>query len=74
MSKNERRGGEIGVENHPLWETIDVAENERALIFRRNRLDSVLETGHHRISQLNGKVRIEIHRVTDILSAEYCVF
>ena len=44
-----------------LWKTIEVENNKRALVFRRNRLDNILEAGQHRISELNGKVRIEIH-------------
>jgi hypothetical protein len=44
-----------------LWKTIEVENNKRALIFRRNRLDNILEAGQHKISELNGKVRIEIH-------------
>ena len=51
-----------------LWKTIEVENNKRALIFRRNRLDNILEAGQHRISELNGKVRIEIHSAVGIVS------
>jgi len=49
-----------------LWKTIEVENNKRALIFRRNRLDNILEAGQHQISELNGKVRIEIHSAVEI--------
>ena len=49
-----------------LWKTIEVESNKRALIFRRNRLDNILEAGQHKISELNGKVRIEIHNADTI--------
>ena len=52
-----------------LWKTIEVENNKRALVFRRNRLDNILEAGQHRISELNGKVRIEIHSAVGIVSA-----
>ncbi len=51
-----------------LWKTIEVENNKRALIFRRNRLDNILEAGQHRISELNGKVRIEIHSAVGVVS------
>ena len=51
-----------------LWKTIEVESNKRALIFRRNRLDKILEAGQHRISELNGKVRVEIHSAVGIVS------
>lgn len=51
-----------------LWKTIEVENNNRALIFRRNRLDKILEAGQHRISELNGKVRVEIHSAVGIVS------
>ncbi len=51
-----------------LWKTIEVESNKRALIFRRNRLDKILEAGQHRISELNGKVRVEIHSTVGIVS------
>ena len=51
-----------------LWKTIEVENNKRALIFRRNRLDTILEAGQHRISELNGKVRVEIHSAVSIES------
>ncbi len=51
-----------------LWKTIEVENNKRALIFRRNRLDNILEAGQHKISELNGKVRIEIHNAETIVN------
>lgn len=48
-----------------LWKTIDVAENERALVFRKNRLEKILEPGHHEISQLNGRVRYDLYQFSD---------
>lgn len=52
-----------------LWKTIEVENNKRALIFRRNRLDNILEAGQHKISELNGKVRIEIHSAVGIVNS-----
>lgn len=50
-----------------LWKTIDIADNERGLLFRRNRLDSILQPGRHRISAMAGKVRCEVHDITKVM-------
>ena len=50
-----------------LWNTIDIADNERALLYRRNRLERVLEPGRHRINALAGKTRLEKYDATNIV-------
>lgn len=50
-----------------LWKTITVADNERAFIFRRNRLETVLDAGQHRISLMNGKITCEIFKINDVV-------
>lgn len=50
-----------------FWKTVDIADNERALMFRRNRLESVLSPGRHRIQTLTGHVRLETYDVTDVV-------
>ena len=49
-----------------FWKTIDIADNERALMYRRNRFEKVLEPGRHRIQELFGEVSIETFDITDI--------
>ena len=39
--------------------TIDVADNERALLFDRDRLQKVLEPGRHRMLTLGRKLTVE---------------
>ena len=53
-----------------LWKTVNVADNERALVYRRNRLEIVLEPGHHRVSQLNGQIKIDRYHVSNIVIAQ----
>jgi regulator of protease activity HflC (stomatin/prohibitin superfamily) len=50
-----------------LWKTVDIADNERALLFRRNRLETVLTLGRHRIQTFTGSVRLEKYDVTDVV-------
>lgn len=50
-----------------LWKTVDIADNERALLFRRNRLESVLAPGRHRIETLTGSIRLEHYDVTSVV-------
>ena len=50
-----------------FWKTIDVADNERALLFRRNRLEAVLPAGRHRVQTVTGSIRVEKYDVTDIV-------
>ncbi|MBB3061090.1 hypothetical protein [Microbulbifer rhizosphaerae] len=50
-----------------IWKCVDVADNERAFLFRRNRFIRVLEPGRHRIMQLAGKTRVETHDISDVL-------
>ena len=50
-----------------LWKTVDVADNERALLFRRNRLETVLAPGRYRLQTFTGSVRLEKYDVTDVV-------
>ncbi len=52
-----------------LWKTVDIADNERALMFRRQRLEAVLEPGRHRIQTLTGSVRVDTYDITDVVFA-----
>jgi len=49
-----------------LWKTIDIADNERALLFRRDNFERVLEPGRHRLRALGGKARVEVFDITDV--------
>ena len=35
-----------------LWKVIELADNERALLYRKNKLISVLQPGTHRVAIL----------------------
>lgn len=50
-----------------FWKTVDIADNERALLFRRNRLETVLAPGRHRLQTFTGNVRLEKYDVTDVV-------
>lgn len=47
-----------------LWKTVDIADNMRALLYRRDRFERVLEPGRHRLA---GKVRVEIYEITELV-------
>ncbi|MEW5251133.1 slipin family protein [Microbulbifer discodermiae] len=47
-----------------LWKTVDVADHERALVFRRNRFEKVLPPGRSRIPLFGGPVRVLTHDIT----------
>ena len=46
--------------------TIDVADNERALLFDRDRLQKVLEPGRHRMLTLGRKLTVEKYDITKV--------
>lgn len=48
-----------------MWKNIDVADNQRVLVFYRKRLDQVLGPGRHRVSRLGGTRTLETYEVTD---------
>ncbi len=50
-----------------FWKTIDIADNERALLYRRNRLVDVLMPGRHRVLRFGGSARIEMYDVSDVV-------
>ncbi|WP_299584840.1 slipin family protein [uncultured Microbulbifer sp.] len=49
-----------------LWKIVNIADSERALLFRRSRFDAVLPPGRHRISLLSGDVRVETYDVAEV--------
>lgn len=49
-----------------IWKNLDVADNQRVLVYHRKRLVQVLEPGRHRVSRLNGPRLLETYEVTDI--------
>lgn len=50
-----------------IWKIVNVADNERALLFRRSRFERVLPPGRHRIWLLSGDVRVETYDITDVV-------
>ncbi|WP_020413768.1 slipin family protein [Microbulbifer variabilis] len=50
-----------------IWKIVDVADNERALLFRRSRFERVLPPGRHRIWLLSGDVRVETYDITEVV-------
>ena len=46
-----------------LWKTIDIADQHRALLFRRNRFERVLSPGRHRIEKFSGDIRLETYDI-----------
>lgn len=49
-----------------MWKTLDVGDNQLVLVYRRNRLEQVLEPGRHRVSRVNGPRLLETYETTDI--------
>lgn len=52
-----------------FWKTIDVADNQRALVYRRDRFERVLEPGRFRLETISGKVKVELYDITEVLFA-----
>lgn len=50
-----------------IWRTIDIADNELGLLFRRERFEGVLEPGRHRLNITKGKLRLETYDITDVI-------
>lgn len=50
-----------------LWKTVDIADNERALLFKRSRFERVLEPGRHRIYNLGCNVRVEKYDISELV-------
>lgn len=50
-----------------FWKTIDIADNERALLYRHNRFERVLLAGRHRLQTVTGSIRVEKYDVTDVV-------
>lgn len=50
-----------------FWKIIDVADNERVLLFRRNRLETVLTAGRHRIQTFSGEIRLEKYDISKVV-------
>jgi regulator of protease activity HflC (stomatin/prohibitin superfamily) len=53
-----------------FWKTIDIADNERALLYRRNRLLGVLTPGRHCVLRLAGSTRVEVYDISDVVFSE----
>ena len=53
-----------------LWKTIDIADTERGLLYKRNRLDKVLEPGRHRVNLLVSGVKVVKHDVSNFYFSE----
>lgn len=50
-----------------LWKTVDIADNERALLFKRSRFERVLDPGRHRIYNLGCNVRVEKYDISELV-------
>lgn len=50
-----------------LWKTIDIADNERALLYRRNCFVKVLGPGRHRLETLSGSIRVDKYDITNVV-------
>ncbi len=50
-----------------FFKTIDIADNERALLFDRDRLQKVLDPGRHRLSTFGRKLTIEKYDITKVI-------
>jgi len=50
-----------------FFKTIDIADNERALLFDRDRLQKVLGPGRHRLATLGRRLTIETFDITSVL-------
>ncbi|GAB1267764.1 slipin family protein [Aurantivibrio infirmus] len=50
-----------------FWKTIDVADNQRVLLYRRDRFVGVLESGRHRIRTLFDNISLETYDITDVV-------
>lgn len=49
-----------------FFKTVDIADNERALLFDRDRLQKVLGPGRHRLSTLGRKLKVEKFDITSV--------
>lgn len=49
-----------------LFKTIDIADNERGLLYNRNRLQDVLVPGRYRLPTLGNKYRVETYDITEV--------
>lgn len=48
-----------------LWNTIDIADHQRAFLYVRDRFQRVLVPGRYRVSRLRGPVRVEVYDITE---------
>ncbi len=49
-----------------LWKTIDIADSQKALMYRRNRFVGVLGPGRHRVEIISGDIKLETYDVTAV--------
>lgn len=52
-----------------LWMTVDVADQQRVLLWRRGRYEKLLLPGRHRVSLLRGNVTLERYHTSDLVMA-----
>ena len=52
-----------------FWKTFDIADNQKALLYRRNRFEQVIGPGRHRISTVKGRVRLDRYDITELTFA-----
>ncbi|MBX2859266.1 MAG: slipin family protein [Cellvibrionaceae bacterium] len=50
-----------------LWKTINIADNQKALLYRNDCFARVLEPGRHRIETLSGELRLETYDITRVV-------
>lgn len=50
-----------------LWKIIDIADDQRALLYRRGQFDCILNPGRHYINNMTGATRVEIHDITNVI-------
>ncbi|RLT96871.1 slipin family protein [Ketobacter sp.] len=50
-----------------FWKTVYIADNERGLLYRHDRLQGVLQPGRHRVSLLGGPIRLDKYDVSSVV-------
>lgn len=50
-----------------FWNTVDIEDTQRALLYRRGQFERVLAPGRHRIHQFNGNTRVELYDITEVV-------
>ncbi len=50
-----------------FWKTIDVGDNQRAFVYRRERFECILDPGRYRFNTLRGSISVEFYDITEVL-------